>query len=118
MIPHASIPDALKPPEMRGKHHMIAGPGNALYNRKITVCPPFLKAQVDQRRAFNEMMVSTRNVMSQPLSIMIRDNDGMPVLLFAGSRGLDAIPHDIFSGFRRDGAAVKVAAGRPAGQLC
>ena len=84
MIPDASIPDALKPLEMRGKHHMIAGPGNGLDNRKITVCPRCLKAQLDQRRAFNEMMVSTRNVMSQPLSIMIRDNDEMPVLLVAG----------------------------------
>ncbi|MEL0197500.1 MAG: hypothetical protein VW870_10680 [Rhodobiaceae bacterium] len=84
MIPYASIPDALKSPEMRRKHHMIAGPGNGLDNRKITVCPPFLKAHVDQRRAFGEMMVATGNVMSQPLSVLIRDDDKMPVLLVAG----------------------------------
>ena len=59
MITDAGVPDALKPAEMRRKHHVIAGARYRLNDRKIAMCPAFLKTEVNKRGAFGEMVVSS-----------------------------------------------------------
>tara|TARA_B110000090_G_scaffold92881_1_gene105010 strand:- start:491 stop:760 length:270 start_codon:yes stop_codon:yes gene_type:complete len=75
--------------------------------------PTLLKTQIDQRRAFRKMMVSTRNVSRTQFLSQVGNNNKMPILLIARGGGLNSIAHNIFQSFRSDQATIKIPGKTP-----